>query len=390
VARKKLSEFRAKSLINAAQGWEYPGVSLDAETKNWQAGLDNLNPDWHYVVKVDQAEKQRFKKGLVLLDRSLTDVTRDAQDLFGKGYRYVLVEPFAPHEASQERYLALSRTRVGTMVAISKSGGIDIESSADSIEHHVYTGDPIDGLALSRERLQTLVETFDKNYFSFLEINPLIIDGDNFGALDAAVEVDDEATFFESGWTHDDLRSPLSRGITKQEQTVKELNEQSQASFSLELINPDGSVWLLLSGGGASVVVADEVCDMGFGAGLGNYGEYSGNPNTEETQHYTEQVLSLLLQSKAPKKVLIIGGGVANFTDIKQTFKGVIAGLQTHQDQLQEQGVKVYVRRGGPHEAEGLAAIKTYLDQAGLTGLVAGPDLVLSEIVSAATQGLEA
>ena len=50
-----------------------------------------------------------------------------------------------------------------------------------------------------------------------------------------------------------------------------------------------------------------------------------------------------------------IGGGVANFTDVRVTFKGVVAALKAHQKQLKQQGVKVYVRRGGPHEKDGNA-----------------------------------
>ena len=110
------------------------------------------------------------------------------------------------------------------------------------------------------------------------------------------------------------------RSISEEELTVQELSDNSQASFSLERINADGSIWLLLSGGGASVVVADEVHNLGFGKQLGNYGEYSGNPNTEETRLYTEQVIKLMLKSKAQHKVLIIGGGVANFTDVRTDF----------------------------------------------------------------------
>jgi ATP-citrate lyase beta-subunit len=146
---------------------------------------------------------------------------------------------------------------------------------------------------------------------------------------------------------------------------------------------------LLLSGGGASVVVADEVSNLGLGKELGNYGEYSGNPNREETAHYTKQVLELLLASKAQRKVLIIGGGVANFTDVRATFAGVIDALSVYQDRLKEQGIKVYVRRGGPHEAEGLQNMKAYLESAGLLGYVTGPEMVLTDIVKMATEELK-
>ncbi len=42
-------------------------------------------------------------------------------------------------------------------------------------------------------------------------------------------------------------------------------------------------VWLMVAGGGASVIYTDTVGDLGFAQELGNYGEYSGAPNTQET-----------------------------------------------------------------------------------------------------------
>jgi ATP-citrate lyase beta-subunit len=230
------------------------------------------------------------------------------------------------------------------------------------------------------------MEAFDKDYFGFLEINPLVVRDGQFELLDAAVEADGEGEFFEDEWTEIDLRKPLSREPSEEEKVVQELAAKSQASFSLEVINPDGSIFLLLSGGGASVVVADEVFNLGFGKELANYGEYSGNPNFEETRLYTEQIVKLLLKSNAKHKVLLIAGGVANFTDVRVTFKGVVAAIQAHEDALRVQGVKVYVRRGGPHEKEGLAAMKDYLEKAGLLGHVAGPDMMLSDIVGLATK----
>jgi succinyl-CoA synthetase beta subunit len=152
------------------------------------------------------------------------------------------------------------------------------------------------------------------------------------------------------------------------------------------LLNPDGAFFLLLSGGGASIVVADEVNNQGHGQLLANYGEYSGNPNAEETYLYTKQVLSLMLKSKAPRKVLIIGGGVANFTDISKTFKGVIQALSEVKVQMRKQNIKVFVRRGGPNEADGLAQMEKFLLREDLHGRVAGPELTMSKIVPLAAE----
>jgi ATP citrate (pro-S)-lyase len=88
-----------------------------------------------------------------------------------------------------------------------------------------------------------------------------------------------------------------------------------------------------------------------------------------------------LLNSKAPKKVLIVGGGVANFTDIRITFKGVVKALQEFSSELRKQNITIFVRRGGPHQKEGLEMMEDFLKNSDIKGEVYGPDIVLTEVV---------
>ena len=68
-----------------------------------------------------------------------------------------------------------------------------------------------------------------------------------------------------------------------------------------------------------------EVCDYGMSKELANYGEYSGAPTTEETFLYARTLIQLMVKYKADKpKYLFVGGGIANFTDVPQTFTGLI------------------------------------------------------------------
>ena len=53
-------------------------------------------------------------------------------------------------------------------------------------------------------------------------------------------------------------------------------------------------------------------------------------------------------------KVLIIGGGIANFTNVASTFKGIVRALEEFQLVLNEHNVRIFVRRGGPNYQEGL------------------------------------
>lgn len=61
---------------------------------------------------------------------------------------------------------------------------------------------------------------------------------------------------------------------------------------------------------------------MGFASELANYGEYSGAPSEQQTYEYAKTILSLMVKEKHPDgKTLIIGGGIANFTNVAATFK---------------------------------------------------------------------
>lgn len=388
--RKKISEFRAKTILYDALGQSYEGLSVDTADSNWAKTLAKLDQDKNYVIKVDQGVKGRFKKGLVKLDRSPDQLERDIKFLMGQGYRYVLVEPFNRHDESTEAYFSIERRRDGNLASFSKLGGIDVESKTDAMQHEnlsVAHSTIASHLGIPQTVVDAVRTAFDDNYFSFLEINPLVVQNGSVDLLDAAVEVDDEAApFVSERWTPADIRDAEIK--TPEEVAIEELASRSQASFRLKVLNEDGSVFLLLSGGGASIVVADAVASAGQGAELANYGEYSGNPNLEETYLYTKEILSLMIRSHAPRKVLIIGGGVANFTDIRTTFKGVERALDEAAPELKKQGIKVFVRRGGPHEAEGLAAMRAFLESKDLLGAVAGPEMVLTDIVPEAVQAI--
>lgn len=59
-------------------------------------------------------------------------------------------------------------------------------------------------------------------------------------------------------------------------------------------------------------------------------------------------------------KVLIIGGGIANFTNVAATFKGIVKALLQFQAKLVDHKVSIFVRRAGPNYQEGLRLVITY------------------------------
>jgi ATP-citrate lyase beta-subunit len=125
----------------------------------------------------------------------------------------------------------------------------------------------------------------------------------------------------------------------------------------------------MVAGGGASVIYTDTVVDLGFGDELGNYGEYSGNPTREHTEIYAQTIIDLITEKPDPSgkpKYLIIGGGIANFTDVKATFTGIVSAIKNSVDKLKKANVKIFVRRGGPNEKQGLELMKQVGEETGV------------------------
>ena len=90
-------------------------------------------------------------------------------------------------------------------------------------------------------------------------------------------------------------------------------------------------------------------------AQLANYGEYSGAPSEQQTYDYARTLLSLMTKERhAEGKVLIVGGGIANFTNVAATFKGIVKALEEYQVKLREHDIRIFVRRAGPNYQEGL------------------------------------
>lgn len=137
------------------------------------------------------------------------------------------------------------------------------------------------------------------------------------------------------------------------------------------------------TGGGASVVYSDAIAAHGFAHELANYGEYSGAPTEGQTYEYAKTILDLITRGtpKPDGKVLIIGGGIANFTNVAATFKGIIRALKEYKAGLIAHKVRIFVRRGGPNYQEGLKAMRLLGESLGVPIKVYGPDTHITAIV---------
>ena len=93
---------------------------------------------------------------------------------------------------------------------------------------------------------------------------------------------------------------------------------------------------------------------------------------------------TLFLKIQFCSQILIIGGGIANFTNVADTFKGVIRAIRHAKSKLKENNTKVFVRRGGPNHLEGLRLMRELGGQIDLPIHVYGPETHMTAIVAMA------
>ncbi|KXK25850.1 MAG: Succinyl-CoA ligase (ADP-forming) subunit beta [candidate division WS6 bacterium OLB20] len=426
MAQKAIREFTAKQLLYHylplyLNGFnqKYQGIAIDADDVHRYSlpGFQN-----GYVAKPDELFGKRGKNNLIYLSDNADDILRWIRDksaqtvtvLRGRGDRGIsgklktfLVEPKVAHTG--EYYVAISAKRTHNELYLSESGGVDVEDNWDKVIT-VQIPFSLEAKPLSEDirkelwgRLQSdnrdllidfasaLHQVFSFLDFTYLEINPLVIEDGQYHLLDCVARLDDTAEYMnETKWApaQVDFPKPFGTSDSEAERKIEKLDAKSGASLKLKILNPNGSIWMLTSGGGGSVIFADTVGDLGFADRLANYGEYSGNPTTDETEAYADIVLTEMAKSSAKKKVLIIGGGIANFTDVKKTFTGVISALKKHESMLKKDKVKIFVRRGGPNYEAGLSLIRNAVTAMGLPIEVYGPETYMTAILAKATQAL--
>lgn len=366
-----------------------------------------------------------------------------------------IVEPFVPH--SEEYYLSFGSTRSSTRIMFSPAGGVEIEENWDLVRtFDILAGNENQPLALPDTFLADVPASVVPTLTGFIaaalavfvrcdattiEFNPLtiipasshpVLSGSicspavsSAGALgsglraigstailpeddvvdealvvvplDIRVELDDQAALRNlHTWPIDsaDFPSPFGSGSRPAaEGVIEALDAKTGASLKLTVLNPKGRIWSLVAGGGASVIYADTVADLGAGDMLGNYGEYSGNPTDEHTYTYAMEVLKLACSDPEDKsrfgRALLVGGGIANFTDVAATFRGIIRALMEMAPALRECGFEIWVRRAGPNYEKALRMFQDVQPSLGVGVHIFGPDVVMTSIIHQAVTALK-
>ncbi len=418
MAQKSIREYTGKKLLRyyIHQNWAdfpafYPAVEIDS------GKLPKTLPDWKmgYFAKPDELFGKRGKLGLTYksndskkvldwiktISTKKTVIKNSNGKTAGGKLNTFLIEPFTRH--TDEFYLAFKTERTSDTVYFSGKGGVDVEENWDDVKKISIPFSP-ETKVMPAEYLTELMRGFEHTEikliarfiaelyrvfkmldFTYLEVNPFTIVNGKVIMLDLVARMDDTAAYKNEKLyaVAGGVEFPQAFGSVSSvaEQKIAALDARSGASLKFKILNPQGRIWMLTSGGGGSVIFADTVGDLGHAGELANYGEYSGNPTTDETNFYTDTVLAEMLKSKAKNKVLIIGGGIANFTDVKETFKGVIAAIKKHSTEIRKQKVRIFVRRGGPNYQSGLKLIKDELAALKISADVHTPDTYMTEII---------
>ncbi|KAK5881299.1 hypothetical protein CesoFtcFv8_022114 [Champsocephalus esox] len=363
------------------------------------------------VVKPDQLIKRRGKLGLVGINLDLQGVqewlkTRMMKETtVGKAkgvLKNFLIEPFVPHPQEEEFYVCIYATREGDQVLFHHEGGMEVgdvdakaerlmvavneKLSEDQVTEQLLTHVPEDKKQVLASFIVGLFNLYEDLYFTYLEINPIVVTKDGVYVLDMAAKIDATADYIcKAKWGDVEFPPPFGREAYPEEAYIADLDAKSGASLKLTLLNPEGRIWTMVAGGGASVVYSDTICDLGGVDELANYGEYSGAPSEQQTYDYAKTILSLMTREKHPQgKVLIIGGSIANFTNVAATFKGIVRAIKDYQGPLKEHEVTIFVRRGGPNYQEGLRVMGEVGKTTGIPIHVFGTETHMTAIVGMA------
>ncbi|XP_057668434.1 ATP-citrate synthase isoform X1 [Diorhabda carinulata] len=413
MSAKAIREATGKQLINKNLGGNTAAAQCRFASVNEDTKFSELiaNNPWlkteKLVVKPDQLIKRRGKLGLIAVNKDLDAVQQWISERMNKDQkvgnatgklRNFIIEPFIPHKEEEETYVCIYSHRYADTILFYHQGGIDIgDVDSKAVKLDVPVGETVDEATIIKvllgqvpENKKQMIANFIANlyklyvglYFTYLEINPLVVTEKEIFILDLAAKLDATADFIcKPQWGEIDYPPPFGRDAFPEEAYIADLDAKSGASLKLTILNKSGRIWTMVAGGGASVIYSDTICDLGGASELANYGEYSGAPTEQQTYEYAKTILSLMTQEKHPQgKVLITGGGIANFTNVAATFRGIITALVQFRERLIEHKISIFVRRAGPNYQEGLRRMREVGQTLGIPLYVFGPETHMTAI----------
>ena len=361
----KIHEYQGKELFRKYNVPVPNGKLIHDKSEAAQAASEIGTPV--VVVKAQIHAGGRGKGGGVKLAKSPQEAEQYASDIIGMtlvthqtGPEGRLVKKVLIEEGMdivKELYISLliDRETSRVMIMASEAGGMEIEEVAADEPEKIITEivDPIIGvkpylarkiafaLNLQGEPLKkaipfimNLYDCFAKEDLSMLEINPLVITGDDrILALDAKIDVDDNAL-----------------GRHKDTQEFRDLDEEDPneieaSKYHLNYIQLDGNIGCMVNGAGLAMATMDII--KLYGSEPANFLDVGGGANEEQI----ENAFRILVSDDKVKAIFInIFGGILR-CDILAA--GVVAAAK-------KIGIKipVVVRMEGTNMEEGHAILE--------------------------------
>ncbi len=320
-----LHEFQAKQLFQRYGISTPEGQAVTSGSQARQAAQKLGGERW--VIKAQVHTGGRGKAGGVKVVDSLDAVSDVAYDLLGsnlvtkqtseKGLpiNQILVE--MPSDIQRELYIAVLVDRVMKRVVfmISAEGGMDIEEVAEEKPDAILNlyVDPAVGLQDYQCRragffldlkgtafkqlqkvMQGLYHLFTENDVNLVEINPLVVTGDNeLLAVDAKVNLDENGLF-----KHADLAAMF-------DPTQEDDAEVMAKQFGLNYISLDGEVACMVNGAGLAMATMDLIKQQG--GEPANFLDVGGGTTAERVA----EAFKLILSDSKVKSILVnIFGGI--------------------------------------------------------------------------------
>ena len=364
----KLHEYQAKEIFSR-YGISVPNSRLVETPQEAEAAVREMGGQG--ALKAQVHAGGRGKAGGVKLVRSPQEAAEVAQTMLGQKLvtnqtgpegvpvNQLLVEELA--DIQRELYLAITIDRGfrGPVMIASGAGGMEIEEVAKARPEDVHTEpiEPVLGLMPYQTRrlvqrlgieagagraaaqvMTTLYRVFVDHDCSLVEINPLIITGDDqVVALDAKMDLEDDALF-----RHQDLREWRDR-------TQEDALEAEAADQDIAYVNLEGDVGCLVNGAGLAMATLDVT--NAVGAAPANFLDVGGGATDEKVA----QAVEIILSDPKVRRVLVnVFGGILR-CDV--AARGIVLAYQRKNSQL-----PLIVRMLGTNLEEG----KSILAESGL------------------------
>jgi len=320
-----LHEFQAKQLFSRYGIPTPQGQVVTSGSQARQAAEQLGGKLW--VVKAQVHSGGRGKAGGVRIIDTLDGVADAAYDLLGQRLvthqtlrqglpiNQVLVEQ--PSDIQRELYLAVLVDRVSQRIVfmVSAQGGMDIETVAETDPEAILNLfiNPIVGLQTYQCRragfflgltgdafkqlqkvMQGLYQLFTENDVNLVEVNPLVVTGQNeLLAVDAKLNLDDNAMF-----RHAELAAMFDPAQEDEAEVVAQ-------QHGLNYIALEGEVACMVNGAGLAMATMDLIQQQG--GQPANFLDVGGGTTADRVAH----AFKLILSDANVKSILVnIFGGI--------------------------------------------------------------------------------